>query len=136
MRLLIVFFAIPYILFAYSAEVKKDSIVITINGIKKSLEKGKHIKLQIDDLICYKSGDGRLVIKIENFKRQLSKKSSGSKCYEIKEGKISTPSDSNGMSVSDMASSLTQEAQEEGVEGVSLKSFDSNDTKNMKVEFK
>jgi len=40
------------------------------------------------------------------------------------------------MSVSDMASSLTQEAQEESVEGVSLKSFDSNDTKSIKVEFK
>ncbi len=64
-------------LFAGELIVKKGDVVIGLNGVDKALKKGDKITLEDAVLVCFKSGNGRVVI---NKRRQLSKKSK--KCYQ------------------------------------------------------
>lgn len=63
------------LLASFSAEVKRDSVVLQINKEIKTYTKGENIGLKSGDIVCFVSGDGRVVIKGENYKKQLSKRS-------------------------------------------------------------
>lgn len=58
-------------------EVKKSDVVISLNGVEKVMKKSERLVLGDGILVCFKSGDGRVII---NNRRQLTKKSK--KCYQ------------------------------------------------------
>jgi len=99
--------------FAYMAEVKKTDINITINSKEKSLKKDAKLELKAGDIVCYKSGDGRLVIKGENYKKQITKKSSPCRKLPM------TKNETKDNKVMDMISSVFKKSKEEGVNGAS-----------------
>jgi len=75
---------IPFIgmcLFAYNAEVKEDWITVEINGVNHTYSAGKKIDLNPGDLICFKGGDGRVVITGKDYRKQISKH--GSSCRHL-----------------------------------------------------
>ncbi len=61
-------------LFAFNAEVKKAPVTLVINEQKKVLKKGEKFSLNVGDVICFKEGDGRVVIVGKNYRKQLSKR--------------------------------------------------------------
>ena len=65
--------------FAFNAEVKKGSVSLQINDKDISYEAGKTFSLQAGDLICFVSGDGRVVIKGDKYSKQISKRSKSCK---------------------------------------------------------
>jgi len=99
--------------FAYMAEVKKTDINITINSKEKSLKKDAKLELKAGDIVCYKSGDGRLVIKGENYKKQITKKSSP--CRKLP----TTKDEAKDIKVMAMISSVFRKSKEESVNGAS-----------------
>ena len=77
-------------LFAFNGEVKKDSVKLQINKDIKSYKKGEVIPLKSGDILCFVEGDGRIVIKGKNYKKQLSKKSRSCKVIPDTKGNSST----------------------------------------------
>ena len=71
-------------LFAFTAEVKKDTVSILVNDKSQSYESGKTFELNEGDLVCFSSGEGRVVIKGENYSKQLSKRSKSCKRLPVK----------------------------------------------------
>jgi len=67
------------LLSAYNAEVKKDSVSLLINDQVQNHEAGKTFALKAGDLVCFISGEGRVVIKGEKYSKQLSKRSKSCK---------------------------------------------------------
>ena len=101
--------------FAYTAQVKKADITVTVNSKDKSLKKGDSFDLSAGDIVCYKDGDGRLVIKGDSYTKQLSKKSSP--CQKLPTDKKK----SEDVKVMAMVASVFAKSQEESVNGVSRK---------------
>jgi len=66
-------------IFAFDAEVKKGSVSLQINEKDFSYDAGKTFSLQAGDLICFISGDGRVVIKGDKYSKQISKRSKSCK---------------------------------------------------------
>jgi len=89
------------LLLAFNAQVKKSDITVTINEQEKALKKGETIELKGGEIVCYKAGDGRLVIKGDGYKKQLNKKSS--------------------TSAGELIASVFAKAKEREIEGVSRK---------------
>jgi len=77
MKFLMLFLLLTLGLFAEELTVKKGDVVVGLNGVDKALKKGDKITLEDAVLVCFKSGNGRVII---NKRRQLSKKSK--KCYQ------------------------------------------------------
>jgi hypothetical protein len=68
-------------LLAFDAKVNKANVILMVNGIEKSYKANEAFKLNNDDIVCFVSGDGRVVITGENYKKQLSKHSK--KCKHL-----------------------------------------------------
>ena len=66
-------------LLAFNAEVKKDSVSLLINDQTQNYEAGNTFTLKPGDLVCFVSGEGRVVIKGEKYSKQLSKRSKNCK---------------------------------------------------------
>ncbi len=64
---------------AFNAEVKKDSVSLSVNEQNKSYKAGDTFALKAGDLVCFVSGDGRVVIKGDKYSKQLSKRSKNCK---------------------------------------------------------
>ena len=58
-------------LFAVEAEVKKASIIISVDSKKLSLKKGSRVELKEGNSVCFISGNGKLVL--PSLKKQLTK---------------------------------------------------------------
>jgi F420-0:gamma-glutamyl ligase len=67
------------LLSAFNAEVKKDSVSLLINDQAQNYEVGKTFALKAGDLVCFVSGEGRVVLKGEKYSKQLSKRSKNCK---------------------------------------------------------
>ena len=65
--------------FAFDAEVKKGSVSLQINDKNINYEAGKTFSLQAGDLVCFLSGEGRVVIKGDKYSKQISKRSKNCK---------------------------------------------------------
>ncbi len=61
--------------FAFTATVKKDKVKLQINDTVKTYNVSDIITLNGGDRICFIEGDGRVILKGENYKKQLSKRS-------------------------------------------------------------
>jgi hypothetical protein len=108
-------------LFAFSGEVKKDTVELQINESISKYEKGAKITLHGGDFVCFVSGNGRIVIQGDGYKKQLSKRSRSCKVLPIvkdKENKESYLDSSKNMVVSFFAV-----AEEKAVDGASRKSI-------------
>jgi len=73
-------------LFAFTAEVKKDSVKLQINENIKTYKKDKTITLKAGDIVCFLEGNGRVVLKGTNYKKQLSKHSHSCKKLPFMKG--------------------------------------------------
>ena len=62
----------------YPAIVKKANIAVTINGKTREFQAGEKTILKPGDVVCFVSGNGRLVIRSDQFRTQVSRH--GSKC--------------------------------------------------------
>jgi len=62
----------------YPAIVKKANIAVTINGKTREFQAGEKTILKPGDIVCFVSGKGRLVIRSDQFRTQVSRH--GSKC--------------------------------------------------------
>jgi len=71
-------------LFAFDAEVKKGSVSLLVNDKDISYELGKTFPLQAGDLVCFVSGEGRVVIKGDKYSKQISKRSKSCKRLPMK----------------------------------------------------
>ena len=76
MKKLLILTALTVTIFGFNAEVKKSDITLTVNGKTQELKKGDKFSLNGGDIICYKSGDGRVVITNKDYRKQLSKRAS------------------------------------------------------------
>jgi len=76
MKKLLTLTALTAAIFGFNAEVKKSDITLTINGKIQELKKGDKFSLNGGDIICYKSGDGRVVIFDKDYRVQFSKRAS------------------------------------------------------------
>ena len=106
------------LLLAYNAQVKKSNITVAVNEQEKALKKGENIELNGGDIVCYKSGDGRLVIKGDGYKKQLSKKSSPCQKLPAADNKKSS------VKAGELIASVFGEAKEASKSGVSRKGTD------------
>jgi hypothetical protein len=77
MRILGTIILTSSILFASNLVVKKADVVVLLNNVEKSLSKGNELALDYGTSICFKNGNGRVVI---NNRIQLKKPG---KCYLI-----------------------------------------------------
>ena len=111
------------VIFSYQGEVKKADIVLTVNEHEKTLKKGDVISLNAGDIVCYKSGEGRLVIKGDGYKKQLNKKSSLCRDLPVTNG--------NGEKINarDVIASVFAKSKEKSIEGVSRKAVDAETEK-------
>ena len=110
--------AITGFILAYNAQVKKSDITVAVNEQAKALKKGENIELNGGDIVCYKSGDGRLVIKGDGYKKQLSKKSSPCQKLPAADNKKSS------VKAGELIASVFGEAKEASKSGVSRKGTD------------
>ena len=113
------------LLLAFNAQVKKSDITVTINEQEKALKKGETIELKGGDIVCYKAGDGRLVIKGDGYKKQLNKKSSP--CQ-----KLPTPANNkSSTSTGELIASVFAKAEEKSKSGVSRKGTEQDTQKTV-----
>ena len=117
------------LLSAYNAEVKKDSVSLLINDQAQSYEVGKTFALKAGDLVCFISGEGRVVIKGEKYSKQLSKRSKS--CKSLPTGSKETK-DYLALASNRIVEKFGQ-SQERAVAGVSLKSAKSQTDKNKMI---
>ena len=61
------------LLFGYEAKVVKDKVTITIDENLTTLMPGERIRLKPGTIICFKSGEGRVIVTGKHYKKQLSK---------------------------------------------------------------
>ncbi len=100
---------------AFVGQVRKGDMTISVNGQDKALKKADTISLKGGDIICYVNGDGRLVIKDEGYKKQLSKKSSPCRKLPVQ------GTQSDNVHVGDLIASVFEKTEEQSVDGVSRK---------------
>lgn len=105
-------------LLAYNAQVKRSNITVAVNEKEKSLKKGENLELKGGDIVCYKSGEGRLVIKGDGYKKQLSKKSSP--CQKLP----TTDNKKSSVNASKLIALVFGEAKETSRSGTSRKGTD------------
>jgi hypothetical protein len=103
--------------FAYQAEVKKQSVTLMVNDIEKSYQSGDKFSLNAGDLVCFTKGDGRVVIKGKQYKKQLTKRSKSCKHLPSEDG---TPTDYT-KEIKDNVIAMFQRTKEISVDGVSRK---------------
>ena len=72
-------------LFAFDAKVNKADVTLMVNSIQKSYKADDIFTLDSNDIVCFMSGEGRVVITGENYKKQLSKHSK--KCKHLADPK-------------------------------------------------
>ena len=101
------------LLLAYNAEVKKSDMTLTINEKVKALKKGEKLALKGGDIVCYQSGDGRLIIKGDGYKKQLNKKSSPCRNLPL------TDSKKSNLDAGKLIASVFAKAKEKSVNGAS-----------------
>jgi hypothetical protein len=121
MKKLLTLTALTATIFGFNAEVKKSDITLTINGTKKELKKGDKFSLNGGDIICYKSGDGRVVITNKEYRKQLSKRAS--LCTTLPTNDKSK--DSFLASVKEKIANPLSKTKETKVSGVSRKALES-----------
>lgn len=109
------------LLLAYNAEVKKSDMTLTVNEKEKALKKGEKLELKGGDIVCYKSGDGRLIIKGDGYKKQLNKKSSPCRSLPL------TDSKKSNLDAGKLIASVFAKAKEKSVNGVSRKSTETEE---------
>ena len=63
-------------LFAYNAEVIKGDVTIKVNEINQSHKLGDIFTLEGGNLVCFVSGDGKIIIKGDKYSKKISKRSS------------------------------------------------------------
>ncbi len=90
MKLLLLSTVVCATLFAFNAEVKKGDVTLQINKDIKSYTKGNNVPLKSGDIVCFVEGNGRVVIKGENYKKQLSKRSRSCKVIPNSKGNSNT----------------------------------------------
>ena len=105
-------------LYGYNAEVKSSDVNISINDENRSFKAGDRFRLDPGDIVCFEGGDGRVVIKGERYKKQLSKRSVGCKHLPHESGKPSRYAQALEHSIL----SLFEKSKEKSVDGVSRKS--------------
>lgn len=66
-------------LLAYDAEVIKDAVTIDVNQKSQSYKAGDKFTLNGGDLVCFISGEGKVVIKSDTYTKKLSNRSSSCK---------------------------------------------------------
>lgn len=111
-------------LFAFNAEVKKADVKLQVNDNTVEYKKGDTFNLNGGDIICFVDGKGRVIIKGDSYKKQLSKRSKLCKKLPLsKESSINYVAQIQSKIVNVLAS-----AQEEEVDGVSRKSVDNSST--------
>ncbi len=105
------------ILFAYNAEVVKDAITIEINQENQNYKIGDKFILKGGDLVCFISGDGKILIKRGKYSKKISKRS---KCKNLP---IVKKEDKNYLALASSAISIKfGQAKEELVHGVNTRS--------------
>lgn len=102
---------------AYHAEVKKADVSLLINDQPKTYHQGEGFELKAGDLICFSSGDGRVVIKGKSYKTQLSKHSKSCKHLPAEDGEGSQFISS----LEEGVVSIFKKTEEKTVSGVSRK---------------
>lgn len=112
------------LLSAFSAEVKKDSVSLLINDQAQNYEAGKTFTLKPGDLVCFVSGEGRMVIKGEKYSKQLSKRSKS--CKRLPTGSKETK-DYLTLSTKRIIANF-ENAKETAVAGVSTRSVTTGET--------
>jgi hypothetical protein len=106
--------------YAYQAEVKKADVSLVINDQNRSYKAGERFSLNAGDIVCFESGDGRVVIKGETYKKQLSKRSTGCKILPGASGE----KESYAKAIEGKVVSVFEKTKEKSVNGVSRKSAD------------
>lgn len=102
-------------LFAYTAEVKKESVTLQINDTLKTYGANQTIFLKGGDIICFVDGAGRVVIKGDDYNKQLSNRNLACKQLPI-------PANSSGQYIAAAKSKvayLFADAKENSTNGVS-----------------
>lgn len=61
-------------LFAFTATIKKDNVTLEINETIKTYKVTDIISLNGGEIICFIKGNGRVILKGDNYKKQLSKR--------------------------------------------------------------
>lgn len=105
------------VVLAYRAEVKKADISLLINDQPKQYHSGDMFDLKAGDLVCFSTGNGRVVIRGKNYKTQLSKHSKSCKHLPSEDGKSSKFISSLAKGVV----SFFEKTEEKTVSGVSRK---------------
>lgn len=109
-------------LFAFDAEVKKGSVDLLINDQNKMYKLGEKFVLNAGDIVCFVDGEGRVIIKGESYKKQLSKRSKSCKHLPGEDGKPTV----YAQAIKNSIVSIFEKSNEKSVDGVSRKSVDSN----------
>jgi len=86
MKLFLLSIVVCSSIFAFTGEVKKDSVKLQINQSIKTYKNGATIALNAGDIVCFMEGNGRVVLKGINYKKQLSKHSRTCKQLPITKG--------------------------------------------------
>jgi len=72
-------------LFAFKAEVKKETVYLLINDKNISYKAGEIFSLKAGDLVCFISGNGRVVIKGDKYRKQISRHTKSCKTLPSKD---------------------------------------------------
>jgi len=74
-KIVVIVLMVSSLVYGFDGIVKKSDITILINDKAKSFKVGDKFTLTSGDLICFKSGEGRVVINGEDYKISLNKNS-------------------------------------------------------------
>ena len=104
-------------LFGFNAEIKKASVTLSINNQEKTYTTKENFTLNAGDMLCFSSGEGRVVIQNSTYKKQLSKRSKSCIHLPTEEGK----STSYTQEIQNTIVSIFEKSKEKSVDGVSRK---------------
>jgi len=110
--------------YGYDAEVKKADVTLLVNDAEVSHKTGEKFTLQAGDIICFKEGKGRVVIRGKDYKKQISKHTKG--CKHLPGDMKKSSQFAQHMTHQVMA--LFSKAEEEKVTGVSRKAVETAET--------
>lgn len=116
-KLIFTSFIATSILFAYNAEVIKNAVTIEINQKSQNYKVGDKFILNGGDLVCFISGEGKVVIKSDTYTKKLSKRSGS--CKKLPTGK--EDSKNYIVALSNNIKTTFMQAEENIVAGISVR---------------